>query len=227
MNGHHCVTSYHCHHRFCSFATSPPLYWDCVPQFFPSFVGFLFLSLGSEETSSSVLHHQWIVSGCLFVALFALSYALLIHINSNHSSLAVGDSFMVAYCPLSAAAWSFLISVLLAQWEVPSPFRIPGPGIHPLSWGWTFRHFPAFGSCNKEQTCAHLYFLPGILGVDYWVQSRVNSWNFDEHCQVSLPKTLAAVQQLFPQSLTNRTCCHTRGFFLPAWQVRNGCSVSF
>lgn len=58
------------------------------------------------------------------MALFALSVYPLIHINSNHSSLAVGDSFMVAYCPLSTAAWSFLISVLLAQWEVPSPFRI-------------------------------------------------------------------------------------------------------
>ena len=57
------------------------------------------------------------------MALFTLSVYPLIHINSNHSSLAVGDSFMVTSCPLSMAAWSFLISVL-AQQEVPRPSRI-------------------------------------------------------------------------------------------------------
>ena len=61
---------------------------------------------------------------CLFVAWFTLSVYPLIHINSNRSSLAVGDSFMVTSCPLSMAAWCFLFSVLLAQWEVPSPFRV-------------------------------------------------------------------------------------------------------
>ena len=58
------------------------------------------------------------------MALFTLSVYPLIHINSNRSSLAVGDSFMVTSCPLSMAAWCFLFSVLLAQWEVPSPFRV-------------------------------------------------------------------------------------------------------
>ena len=58
------------------------------------------------------------------MALFTLSVYPLIHINSNRSSLAVGDSFMVTSCPLSMAAWSFLFSVLLAQREVPSPFRV-------------------------------------------------------------------------------------------------------
>ena len=61
---------------------------------------------------------------CLFVALFTLSVYPLIHINSNRSSLATGDSFMVTCCPLSMATWSSLISFLLAQRELPSPSRI-------------------------------------------------------------------------------------------------------
>ena len=94
------------------------------------------------------------------------------------------------------------------------PIQNSGPCIHPLSWGWTFRHFPAFGSCN-EQTCAHLYFLPGILGVDYWVQSKSKFlWNFDEHCQVSLPKTLAAVSAIIsPEPHQQNVLSHLRIFF--------------
>ena len=154
LNDHHCVTSYHCHHWFCSVATSPPLYWDCVPWGFPTFVGFLFLLLASEETSSSVLQHRCFVwSVCGFVCLVSLpsdshklKSLLFGHWGQLHGDLLSfvdGRLVFSHFCPSTAG--------------VTKPVQDSEPGIRHLSRGWTFRHFPAFGSCN-EQSCAHLYF---------------------------------------------------------------------